>query len=469
MFSRPVLLSTQDPRSTSNAMSVEEHQQPPPPSFAVDPANFTDVPSIDLPYGFGIQSVDETLVPTPASILKYQKAPTTPFKKPDPAPPPGVLAKFKGVFVGPGFNTIFRPSGPYNRNLAAQNKDLSETKFVVLDKDALQTAGVPDDNILELNLTQESLSFSKPVGAVPNRGLEPQPDIVLLGVPYLQHVRDVTNPNTGRADDTGRDIHFEPGLFMHVPASIDPDFPASICRMASIPHGTTINALGKAPTTEKQGAPNIRPVSIVPTSTTNPNAPRPNFPSLKVDAVNSARLPQDLTKFCEQGTITEEILKDPNTILRKINKTLGDQILSTTTFIVETPSTQFSAKAGPGNIPFLAGTKDKQNANVTKMSAIFWVETVQYTIQVPDMRAGDTLTLTPTDLPPGSKLPQFQVKPDKALKAGSLKVTATQIQYSQTVVLTFGTLDWPHVSVASLVPYDPVPVESSLLDSLKLY
>jgi hypothetical protein len=43
------------------------------------------------------------------------------------------------------------------------------------------------DNILELNLTSESLSFSPSLGAVPNRGSNPQGDIFLNGVPYLQY------------------------------------------------------------------------------------------------------------------------------------------------------------------------------------------------------------------------------------------------------------------------------------------
>jgi hypothetical protein len=36
-------------------------------------------------------------------------------------------------------------------------------------------------------------------------------------------------------------------------------------------------------------------------------------------------------------------------------------------------------------------------------------------------------------------------------------VRSTQIQYTQTVLLNFNGLTWPHVSVATLVPSDPVP------------
>jgi hypothetical protein len=40
-------------------------------------------------------------------------------------------------------------------------------------------------------------------------------------------------------------------------------------------------------------------------------------------------------------------------------------------------------------------------------------------------------------------------------------VTSTQIQYTQTVNLNFKTLSWPHVSVATLVPADPVTIPAS--------
>ena len=42
-------------------------------------------------------------------------------------------------------------------------------------------------------------------------------------------------------------------------------------------------------------------------------------------------------------------------------------------------------------------------------------------------------------------------------------MSTTQIQYSQEVILNFRGKSWPHVSVASLVPADPIPVPASLL------
>ncbi len=179
----------------------------------------------------------------------------------------GPLALFTGTFIGTGFNTIFRPQNP-----------VTPTPQVP-----------PGDNLLELNLTSEEMTFSKPLLSVPNRGFGQQGqagaqgDIFLSGVPYLQSITDITNP----AEPVG--IHVEPGLWMMVPASLATGEAQTIVRMASIPHGTTIVAQGtvQGPTTAQQ--PNIPPVSI------NPSAGAP-FPSQTADNPGTARVPQDLSR-----------------------------------------------------------------------------------------------------------------------------------------------------------------------------
>ena len=42
-----------------------------------------------------------------------------------------------------------------------------------------------------------------------------------------------------------------------------------------------------------------------------------------------------------------------------------------------------------------------------------------------------------------------------------ITVSTTQIQYSQLVLLVFAGLVWPHASVATLVPNDPIPIPRS--------
>jgi hypothetical protein len=78
------------------------------------------------------------------------------------ANPLGPLADLPGTWRGHGFNTIWRP----------------------------HQVGLPgeppnQDRILELNLTQETLQFTRIPGSIPNRGFL-QPDIDLFGLTYLQ-------------------------------------------------------------------------------------------------------------------------------------------------------------------------------------------------------------------------------------------------------------------------------------------
>jgi hypothetical protein len=65
----------------------------------------------------------------------------------------------------------------------------------------------------------------------------------------------------------------------------------------------------------------------------------------------------------------------------------------------------------------------------------------------------------------GSSLrPTFTLTPPKDITAPKqVVVPFIQIQYSQTVFLNFNTLTWPHVSVATLIPADPIVVPVSLL------
>ena len=151
----------------------------------------TPAPSIDVPSDFLIAPQDRRLRNEPLVA---------------PSAPLGVLSNFKGTFFGIGFNMIFRPNSG-ETILPAQVTPAPPQ--------------VPNEQVLELNLTEETLSFSTPLGDVPNRGLGAQKDIFLNGVSYVQSIFDVTNVKTGKGDapasERGAAIHFEPGLWMHVP------------------------------------------------------------------------------------------------------------------------------------------------------------------------------------------------------------------------------------------------------------
>lgn len=417
----------------------------------------TPAPGIDLG-GFHWQSVDyklnrpaEQVPPRQFRALEVESkevvvpaaAVAAGKPKPAPLPPLGTIKAFSGTFTGRGFNLIFRPrSNTFDSFPVTPVPDANSG---------------PPDNVLELNLTQETLAFSQQLGSVPNRGLQAQDDIFLNGVTYLQLVDDITDPTTGKANSAkAANIHAEPGVWMHVPASkVNPKLGPSLCRMASIPHGTTINAQCLDNPISIDGPPRIpirdpRPFPI------GAADKKINFDNLDVTKRNTPRIPQDLSAFAETGSITDETLRDPNSILR--NHIKGQKITHSTTFTVATNPRITDLAGGVANIGFLRGdgivvngvnTFANPNADAVQMDAQFWIETVEATVHVPAMRAGQQ----PARLVP-DKGPLVIVQPPASgeTKAHDTKVIFTQIQYSQLVLLNFAGLSWPHVSVATLVP-----------------
>jgi hypothetical protein len=345
----------------------------------------------------------------------------------------GPLSAFTGTFRGSGFNTIFRP-------------DLgSPTRLPI------PVTG--SDNLLELNITEETLSFSSSLGSVPNRG-EVMPDIFLNGVPYLQVISDVTVPS----QPVG--IHLEPGLWMAIPATTDPAEGPTVVRMASIPHGTTIEAQGTSSTVN--GKPTIAAVDITPFVIGQP-ANKVPFPSQTASNKNTARIPQDLASFVAAGTITQAMLTDPNTLLR--NHIASQTITSTTVIAISTEPAAPLFGGGTNNMAFLLGNSSAStpNADAVKMQAVFWIETVEFTIEVPIFEPGQPPLIIPAETgAAGQPAPEFLVNPPIAVKTPrSITVTTPQIQYSQQVLLNFNGLSWPHVSVATLVPASPVSIPAS--------
>jgi len=347
-------------------------------------------------------------------------------------------------FAGRGFNMIFRPQSPNTPT-------------------ALPVQVPNSDNVLELNLTAETLSFSAPLGNVPNRGSNTQGDIFLNAVPYVQAVSDVTSlPATG--------IHFEPGMWLAVPPTTHPaEAKTTYSRMASIPHGVTINAQGIS-LGRTNGKPdfanaalqvNINPFSI---GGAQPPAGTRPFPSQDVNALDTARIPQDLTSFNTAGTITQAILDNPNTVLK--NEIASQNIQSFVTLVITTDSagtqptpppnpttppappvtTDPGFAGGTAEIAFLTGDNQtppqQPNARAFKMTAVFWIETVLETIVVPVCKAnGLPITIEAAPRAGSTLRPVFTLTPTKDITTPKkIIVPFTQIQYSQTVFLNFNTL-----------------------------
>ncbi|KAJ4118956.1 hypothetical protein NW768_010699 [Fusarium equiseti] len=393
-------------------------------------------------------------------------------EKGPPPPPLDALAEFKGTFSGYGFNTIFRPGSKK-----------TPTKF---DKEPTDTN---DDNLLQLNLTGETQVFGDILKDVPNRGLAGQADITLIGFPYTQTIVDAMPPPPGHpVPENPPGIHFEPGLWMRVPKVEEmPELPMSFCRMGSIPHGTTINAQGFDAPVTKPGAPDIPNIDITPIIL--PLGPGPveiemekkkqKFNSQNASDDRSRRLPQDLTPFMENGTITQKILNDPNTILREANE--GKHIVQNAMFTVSTNAPAGMFGGGTSNIGFNIGADAGQkgpatkagkngNANAVDVTAQYWVSTIHAEVELdPGMRVGQTVS--PAAKGPRDAVPEFYI--DKHVKIPAERKTVTvaysQIQYSQMVFLDFNGLKWPHVTVATLAPVVQAqkPTLSSAIEAVK--
>lgn len=198
-------------------------------------------------------------------MSKETSRPTCPFKLTGPYVPPrfqqgpvttalnlGPLAFLAGSWRGPGFNAIWRPDNPES---LPQTTPIDQTK-----------------RFLELNLTNDSFDFHVIPGVVPNRGLNPQTDLSLYGLHYLQRVSDadpLPGPKVkplGYSTTAKQALHIEPGLFMSVPAAnpgtTPPGNAPTIVRMGSIPHGVTVLMQGPNPGTKPTpGRPNIPPLT----------------------------------------------------------------------------------------------------------------------------------------------------------------------------------------------------------------
>ncbi len=226
---------------------------------------------------------------------------------------------------------------------------------------------------LKLNATRETIEFNPIGGEVPDRGLK-QNDIFLAGLTYLQRVSDA---------QTNEALHIEPGLWMNVPATNVPPDQATVVRQSTIPHGDSVLAQGISLVVK--GGPQIDTISSTPTG-----------PGLQKQGLGY--LDPYLNPTPPDG-IPVAAVANPNLILT--NAIQGQKISDTIVLQVDS-----YPQGNVANIPFVV-----ENANATKLTAIFWIETVKQ--------------------PDGSSF--------------------LQLQYTQTVILNFLDIDWPHISVSTLV------------------
>ena len=347
----------------------------------------------------------------------------------------GPLAFLAGSWQGTGFNQIWRP----DNNQPPENSAIRR--------------------FLELNLTNESFQFDVIPGVVQNRGVANQPDLNLFGLHYLQQVSDADPPPFPTA---GQALHIEPGFFMNVPASELPANPASIVRLASIPHGVSLLFQGPAPSpTPVNGPPNIPPIYPIPELTTFTPEPPPFTPPTPpppgplglgiqpteipppggtggLHPVPEVYLASDVVGSQSNGPYPPEFqdfVNDPNSVLR--NAIASQDILGTITIELSTENVADSI----GNIPFLgipnpaeAQNPTNPNAFVSSARATFWIEWVHIDNQHPGNKPP-----SPPGQGNGNGPGPFPGQP-----------TFLQLQYSQLTILIFNGVVWPHINVATL-------------------
>jgi hypothetical protein len=272
--------------------------------------------------------------------------------------PLGELAGLIGSWNGTGLNAIWTPS---------------------------QTSVTGSDRFLQLAPTVDSMEFVDLGGTVPNRGLS-EPDLFMAALRYSQHI-----------ESNGKALHFEDGLWLSVPATSNPELGPTVVRMASIPHGTSINAAGTAPV-KTAGAVSIPSVSITPFAIGNQ---------------------QGVTPMVEQDLGTPTAFRTPNAeaigfdaptladLNQKLRVDAKPGVVSTTVIKVATGAAG-APDHGVANTAFLG-----PNATTSSVVLTIWLQTI-----------------------PGDAQPSV-------------------LQYSQTVLLDFNGLSWPHVTVGTLVRTPP--------------
>ncbi len=386
----------------------------------------------------------------------------------------GPLASLPGSWKGKGFSVMWRP----------QNFDAEIN---------VPAGDAPIKRYLMLNKTSESFDFHVIPGQVPNRGLQQgqsghvQDDIFLYGLHYLQRVSDDDKPGFL---DAGQALHIEPGLFMYVPANdnslvegystTDP----TIVRMGSIPHGVNVLMQGTAPSaTPVPGPPvipdtypnpsipmpnpipasgptappggndvvglGIQPFTSDPPNPLPPSPPNPPFNPEHI--VPEVRISNDVlpTPAAAGGTVQsngpypanfQNIVNNPNSVLQ--DRIAHQDILGSITIQMSTDA----VSPGVSQIPFL-GVADnngvsypastQNNCYVLSAAATFWLEWVKAPGE-PHRYHNHRFDLE------GDHGPLHRFDPWLG------EPTYLQLQYSQTVILVFNQVFWPHITVATM-------------------
>ena len=206
----------------------------------------------------------------------------------------------------------------------------------------------------------------------------------------MTYLHRVTDGNSGEA------LHIEPGMWLTIPATTSPHAEATIARLATIPHGNAVCTVGFTEELVPQGMPTIPPANTIPFPVGSPppepgmKNPFPEYDLSEESRFRTAPLP---------AGIAQAVIDDPNVLLR-------------------------AGPRGPG-----AGAHHPAD-HLTKP--------VGRDRQHPVHREQR-----------GRGHPGLGVRHrDRARAAGAEYL---QLQYSQTALLNFRGLSFPHVTVGTLI------------------
>jgi hypothetical protein len=194
---------------------------------------------------------------------------------------------------------------------------------------------------------------------------------------------------------TGGALHIEPGVWLNIPATTAPQADAGVARLATIPHGNAVCTVGFVQDVTLDGIPEIPPANTVPFKIGEqppPAGTKNPFPEYDLSQPNAWRTNP------VPAAITQAIIDDPNQAVR--DALVGQTLTHIYRLITSSPTD------GIGNIPFITS-----NANTLNFDSVWAIEKVK--------------------APDGSDI--------------------LQLQYSQTALLDFGGMRYPHVTVGTLV------------------
>lgn len=269
-------------------------------------------------------------------------------------------------------------------------------------------AGVAPFRIL-MNQYDEELTFAFVDDNVPNRGVAADQRVATLD--YQQQIAQQVAadfPPSSEAGDAGLPIHHEPGLFIWVKDNQTDDI--NVARLASIPHGNSVLALGASEA--HCGMPAIPPINALPLGRFE-DLKTPGYDLFDDDYLDPY---EHFVNNPFKGNVTASGFpgfnpRDMTEILRFANQ--GVSIKKTTVLTLDSKRED----GGVQNMPFT-----QKEAEPVSMKSTFWIQE----LDEPSCNA---------------KYPKLR------------------LQYAQVVMLDFfrpredgfpGRAQWPHISICTL-------------------